>query len=198
MQEPVRFDPSARLATDQIEALQRGDRRAIEAALRSVFPDLRLRLHRLLGPRHDLDDAVQDALIEVASALRGFEGRSTLRTFAARITVRVAYRYFRRPRVETVELAALADPDDPEARVASRQTLRRLARCLEKMSEKRRVTFVLCCVEGMPPAEVAEIEGVPSLVIRARLMQARSELARLMKGDPYVDAMTRASRGSEP
>lgn len=183
------MDPTVRSTADEIAALRRGDRLVTEEVLRALHDDVRLRLHRLLGPRADLDDAVQDALIEIAAALPSFEGRSTLRTFAARITVRVAYRYFGRPHHEPLELAAVASGDDPEDRVARRQTLRRMARCLEKLSEKRRVAFVLCCVEGFSPREAAEIEGVSSLVMRTRLFQARGELERLMKGDPFFDSM---------
>ncbi len=197
LQEPpisVDVDIEGRLGQDGVDALRSGDRRRIEAALRKLFPEVRLRLLRLLGPREDLEDAVQDSLIEIAAALRSFEGRSSLRTFAARITVRVAYRYFGKRRKEPLELVDAFDPDDPESTVASRQTLRKLARCVEKLSEKRRVVFVLCCVEGLPPAEVAELEGVPSLVIRARLLQARTEIARLMRGDPYVESLARRMR----
>ncbi|AKF11650.1 RNA polymerase sigma-54 factor RpoN [Sandaracinus amylolyticus] len=188
------IDPRARLDEPTLEALRRGDRRVVQTALRALFPEVRSRMHRLLGPRDDLDDATQDALIEITRALPRFEGRASLSTLASRITVRTSFRYFGRPRTVPLEIVEPHDPDDPESRVASRETLRRLYRCLDKMSPKRRVAFVLCCVEGMTPGEAADIEGVPSLVMRARLLQARNEIARLMKGDPLAEALAQAGR----
>ena len=85
--------------------------------------------------------------------------------------------------------------DDPEERVSQRQTLDKLYRCLDKLSPKRRVAFVLCAIDGLTPAEAAEIEEVPSLIIRARLMQARNEIARLMRGDPYAEELLRGRDG---
>lgn len=191
--EPRRdVDIRGRLDEATLAALSRGDPSTIEAALRALHPEIRRRMHHLLGPRAELDDAVQDTLIELARALPRFEGRASLATLASRITVRTAFRYFGRS--PTVSLDAtptleLVDDGDPESRVAVRETLRRLYRCLEKLSPKRRVAFVLCCVEGMQPAEAAEIEGIPSLVMRARLLEARNEVARLMKGDPLAMAL---------
>jgi hypothetical protein len=52
-------------------------------------------------------------------------------------------------------------------------------------------------VEGLSPSEAGAIEGVPSLVMRARLLQARGDIARLMKGDPLAEALMR-TEGGEP
>ena len=198
------FDTRRRLDEDTLALLREGDRKTMESALRALFPEVRSRLFRLLGPRADLDDAVQETLIEVTRALPKFEGRASLATLATRIAVRVSFRYYgnnagvlRGRGVSTVELdEALAGGDDPELRVSQRQTLDKLYRCLDKLSPKRRVAFVLCAIEGLTPAEAAEIEEVPSLLIRARLMQARNEIARLMRGDPYADELLREREGS--
>jgi hypothetical protein len=52
-------------------------------------------------------------------------------------------------------------------------------------------------VVGLSPSEAGAIEGVPSLVMRARLLQARGDIARLMKGDPLAEALMR-TEGGEP
>lgn len=188
----VAFDPRARLDAQTLDLLRVGDRCTVERALRALFPEMRSRLFRLLGPRADLDDAVQETLIEITRALPQFEGRASLLTLANRIAVRVAFRHYGKVTHEALEDdAAASTGDDPEARVSQRQTLDKLYRCLDKLSPKRRVAFVLCAVEGLTPSEAAEIEEVPSLIIRARLMQARGEIARLMRGDPYADQLLR-------
>ena len=155
----VAFDPRARLDAQTLDLLRVGDRRTVEGALRALFPEMRSRLFRLLGPRAELDDAVQETLIEITRALPKFEGRASLLTLANRIAVRVAFRHYGKVTHEALEEGATASVgDDPEARVSQRQTLDKLYRCLDKLSPKRRVAFVLCAIEGLTPSEAAEIE----------------------------------------
>jgi len=174
-----------------LEALQANDPAAIRTALKVLMPDVRRWLQRLLGPRPDLDDATQDALIALADALPRFEGRSSVRTFAHRITVRTAYRYFgKRKRAETLQLVP-PPPDeiDPESRAMNREALRRLYRCLERIPKKRRMAFLLVCVEGMSPSEAAAVEGCTPNAMRTRLSHARAEIARRLDADPYMKTL---------
>ncbi len=172
-------------------ALQRGERPAVAEALRLLLPRVRAWLQRMLGPGHDIDDATQDALIELAKSLPTFRGDSKLTTFAHRVVVRVAYRRFRQP-ARTLELVSPpVDELDPESRAMGREALRRVHACLARMKDKPRVAFVLCCVEGLTPSEAAEIEGVSAVTMRSRLMNARAEVSRRLDHDPYVVALTK-------
>jgi RNA polymerase sigma-70 factor (ECF subfamily) len=163
--------------------LIRVDERAeIERVLLSLLPKVRLWLHRLLGPRGPIDDATQDTLIALASGLKSFEGRSSLQTYAHRITVRVAYRYYARSQTR-----ALHDPDDqpstgptPEAALQRDEVLERLHRCLAKLPARRRTAFVLCAIEGLTPQEAAELEGTSAGSMRSRYLHAREELSRML------------------
>lgn len=171
--------------------LRSGDRRALEAALRGLQPDVRAWLHRLLGPRPDLDDANQDALVALAKALPTFEGRSSLRTFARRITVRVAYRYFGKRKKQEALALVPPPPDeiDPESRAMNREALRRLHRCLEGLPPNRRMAFLLCCVEGLEPREAAALEGCSANAMRTRLSHARAAVAARLADDPYMKTL---------
>lgn len=170
------------------KALQASDPRALQQALRLLLPDVRRWLHRLLGPRADLDDATQDVLIALAKALPRFEGRSSPQTFAHRITLRTAYRYFgKRKRDEGLQLVP-PPPDeiDPESRAMNREALQRLYACLDDLPENRRVAFVLCAIEGLSPSEAAEVAGCTPNALRTRLSHARAEVAKRLKSDPYM------------
>jgi RNA polymerase sigma-70 factor (ECF subfamily) len=186
---PVVTSRSESLERELDAALARGD----EAVLRALLPHTRRWLHRLLGPRADLDDATQDALLALLDALPRFRRESRLTTYAHRIVLRTAYRYFRkRAREESLALVPPPlDTIDPESRAMDREALRRLYRALGKLPEKRRVAFVLCCVEGLEPQEAAELEGITAVAMRSRLHHAREEIARLLGADPYVSALLR-------
>jgi RNA polymerase sigma-70 factor (ECF subfamily) len=171
-------------------ALARVDARAAhERALLALLPMLRGFLFRLLGPRADLDDACQDALIALSSALPRLCDPAQTPSFVKTICVRVAYRYYGR--------RALHEPLEPEHHSAQgpladealsrRRTLIRLHRCLERLPSKRRTAFVLCAIEGLSPHEAAELEGVSPGSMRARYMHAREELQRLLAAQNAED-----------
>lgn len=155
----------------------------LEQTLLRLMPSVRRWLYRMLGPAAALDDAVQDALIEIAQALPRFEGRSSVEGFARTISVRVAYRYFQRRESAPFdpELHAGSEPL-PDRQLAERRGLLRLHRCLAKLSPKRRTAFVLCAIEELSPHEAAALVGTSAGSMRARYMHARAELAR------YLDA----------
>jgi RNA polymerase sigma factor (sigma-70 family) len=173
-----------------IDAVERGGRREddVEVVLVHLLPFVRRWLVRLLGRHPELDDATQEALTEIARFLPRFEGRSKLETAARKISVRVAYRYFGTSKEVPLEsVPELVDPDSvSENRLAAREALARLQRCLRKLPAKRRVAFVLCAIEGMSPSEAAEVDGTTALAMRCRLLWARREVARMLQGDPYL------------
>jgi RNA polymerase sigma factor (sigma-70 family) len=173
--------------TEAAALLRAGDPDATRDALRSLLPRVRGWLYRMLGGSADLDDATQEALSEIARFLPRFEGRSSLVTAAYRITVRVGYRYFgSSPEMPLEAVPELVDPECIESQVMAREALARLHRCLERLPAKRRVAFVLCAIEGLTPTEAARVAGTTSLAMRARLIHARREVARMLKHDPYL------------
>jgi RNA polymerase sigma factor (sigma-70 family) len=173
--------------TEAALLLRAGDPDATRDALRALLPRVRAWLYRLLGGSADLDDATQEALSAIARFLPRFEGRSSLETVAHRITVRVAYRYFgSSPEMSLEAVPELVDPECMESQVMAREALARLHRCLDRLPAKRRVAFVLCAIEGLTPTEAARVAGTTSLAMRARLIHARREVARMLKHDPYL------------
>ncbi|MFT3921377.1 MAG: RNA polymerase sigma factor [Myxococcales bacterium] len=177
------LDPTKERSERERVPLVRVDTQSeLSRTLLSLLPQVRRWLLRMLGPGAALDDATQETLIALAQALPNFEGRASLDTFAHRITVRVAYRYFRRGRSEValdVETRPSGEPA-PDAALSEREGLARLYRCIERLPEKRRTAFVLCAIEGLSPQEAAEVVGTSAGSMRSRLMHAREELARLL------------------
>jgi RNA polymerase sigma-70 factor (ECF subfamily) len=182
-------EPEERVTPELVRVDVRAD---LERTLVALLPRVRRWLYRALGPEGQLEDAAQDALIALAQALPGFEQRASLSTFAHRITLRVAYRYYGRSRRQRALLAGSDQTSvdriespvrPPDALYAEREALTRLHRCLAKLPEKRRTAFVLCAIEGLEPQEAAELVGTSPGSMRARYMHARDELARMLTPD---------------
>jgi RNA polymerase sigma-70 factor (ECF subfamily) len=169
-----------------VSRLRSGDASVLERVVEELVEPVERWVRRRLGPRSDVDDVVQEALTEIATALHRFEGRSSIQTLAHRITSRTASRFYRRTRSDhDHEIDGIADgAAGPEEDAASRQQVARLYRHIEALSEVRREAFVLCCLDGMEPAEAAEVAQCSAVTMRSRLFEARAELqARFTQED---------------
>lgn len=185
----------------RLTARRESEEHALETVLRSIAPDMRRWVARHLGPEPDLDDATQDALIELAEALDRFEGRSKLSTYAHRIGVRVALRHARRHRKRRRRTSALSvvttteSSVTPEAVVLGREGVARLYAALDQLPEGRRTAFILCDVEQLSHEEAAAVEKVKLDTLRKRLHRARVGLRERLADDPVLGSYLR--EGSE-
>lgn len=184
----LRLSPTAStreraLLEELVSRLRARDDAVLDRVLRELFPEVRKWMYRQLGAHCDIDDAVQDALSEIASALHRFEGRSSLATLARRITLRTSYRYYRKRRPPELLVQRESGGPDVEAQVAARKALRRLHRALETIPERRRAAFVLCAIEGLSPKEAAEVVGVSPNAMRSLLCRARQQVEEALVDD---------------
>ena len=62
-------------------------------------------------------------------------------------------------------------------------------RLLDRLSEKKRLVFVLHELEGLSPGEIAKIVGSPVLTVRTRLFYARRELLALLGEEPSLSGL---------
>ncbi|MGE0784953.1 MAG: RNA polymerase sigma factor [Sandaracinaceae bacterium] len=176
----LRLSPNAsaeeRALVEEIVArLRARDDALLERVLRELFPEVRRWMFRQLGPHGEIDDAVQDALSEIAGALHRFEGRSSLATLARRIALRTSYRYYKRKKpIEWFPEEQLVH--DPESQLLAKKALLRLHRALEGLPDRRRAAFILCAVEGMSPSEAAVVLGVSPNAMRSLLCRARQQV----------------------
>jgi RNA polymerase sigma-70 factor (ECF subfamily) len=70
-------------------------------------------------------------------------------------------------------------------------------RLLDRLSEKKRLVFVLHEIEGLAPGEIAKIVGSPVLTVRTRLFYARRELLALLAEEPSLAGLA-AELAGEP
>jgi len=164
-----------------------------EARIRALYPRVRARLVRFLGPRQDLEDVVQQTMETLLKVSGNYRGQGSPEAFAEGVAVNVARRYLavnrlRRRVLDTFsETVVLEDHvTDDRGEVQARRRLRRLMGILETMGTKRRMAFQLHCLEGKPMREVGRILGITPQAVKSRVFQARRELLRKAAQDPYL------------
>lgn len=155
-------------------------------------------LRQLLGDDPELDDVVQNTFLEVFRSLPNFEGRSKLSSWVARIALNMGYAQLRHRKRRphdyntsdlTEDLIEQGSVADPEQRASAGEAERRVRRILRRMPEKRRTVFLLAELQGLPPADVAEVLGVGLPTMRTRLFHARQEFWRRAQGDPVLSQL---------
>lgn len=186
---------------DVVARARRGD----EAAFRQLFVkhrgDVARLVFRMMGTSTDLEDVVQEVFLHVHRSLRYFRGRSKFTTWLHRVTVNVVLMQRRtarsRPNLvglepQDVQPDGRAAPDDDVARLERVRAFRRL---LARLTDKKRTVFILHELEGVSPAEIAKIVGVPVLTVRTRLFYARRELSRLLRDEPALESFAQELEG---
>jgi RNA polymerase sigma-70 factor (ECF subfamily) len=153
-------------------------------------------VYRMLGPRSDMEDVIQEVFVQVYKSLRDFRGQSKFSTWLHRVTVNVVLMYRRaaksrpvfadEPAADTVIRSSEIAPDEDAER---RERVRAFARLLGRLADKKRIVFILHELEGIAPGEIAKIVGAPVLTVRTRLFYARRELEAMLAEEPSLAGM---------
>jgi RNA polymerase sigma-70 factor (ECF subfamily) len=145
---------------------------------------LRRYLERLVGNRATADDLLQDTLLKIARALPGFEGRSSVKTWAFTIATRVATDHFRRPqnRAQMVDIDETTHVDGADA--DQKLVIDEMSSCvrevIDSLPEDYRTALVLHDLEGQTAAQVAEIAGCSIANAKIRIHRARRRLKQAL------------------
>jgi RNA polymerase sigma-70 factor (ECF subfamily) len=137
-----------------------------------------------------MEDLLQEAFVEIFRSISGFRGEASLGTWLDRITVRVAFAYLSRRRVETVHLSLVPDPpsSDPRAdeRAMTRQAAARLYHVLDRVPVAQRVAFTLHVIDGRPVKAVAAAMDATVVATKVRVWRAWAAIRRAASNDPLI------------
>jgi RNA polymerase sigma-70 factor (ECF subfamily) len=180
------FDPPT------IEACRRREREALDKVLRAHSPALERLLGRILGHAADVEDVLQDTLEAAIHGFAGYGGKAPLSSWLARIAVRSAFRYLRRPErrkrvaLELVTADSAVESAAVDDIVTGSRALGRIYHHLASVSPRNRIAFVLHVVEGYSIAEVAALMGSTRAATKSRVFLARRRLIRCAARDPSL------------
>jgi RNA polymerase sigma-70 factor (ECF subfamily) len=167
--------------------------------LKDVIASHSLRFRRIalghLGNVADAEDAVQDALLSAVTHVHQFRGQAKMSTWLMTIVINSARMKLRRrsPQVqvaldEPLSKQNLSPADtvsdtrpDPEEVYRKRQIAETLAHATLRLSPTLRTTFRLRDVDGLSIRETAQLLGVPTGTVKARLARARMRLRQVIQ-----------------
>ena len=163
-----------------------GERHALDELFRRYRQPAYRVAYRLLGNEADALDAVQDGFVKALSHLRGFQGRSSFKTWLLRVVSNAALDLGRqRGRREALSLdgragdpvrARLLDADEAGRALEQADLRALLDEALATLSAVQRQTFVLYTDAELSYREVAEAMGTSIGTVMSRLYYARQKL----------------------
>lgn len=163
-----------------VERAARGDHQAFAALYRATSGQVYGLLTRLVGPRAEREDLLQDVFVRFHRALPRFERRSALATFLHKITVHVAYDFLRAAKRRPALVA-----EDTERPVAASMSVNQRAevtdvmRFLDQLTPEQRIAFILREVVELSYPEIAKLAGCFTTTARMRVAAANRVLARV-------------------
>ena len=144
----------------------------------------------------EAEEILQEGYLRAFSKIDGFDGRSSLATWLARIVLNEALGRLRRrrPTVGIDEFAetlaagggptsAFGDDASPERAIARNEVRRAIERAVDRLPAPFRAVFILRAVEQMSIAETALCLGIPCDTVKTRLHRANKLLRRALSAE---------------
>jgi len=163
-----------------------GDRSAFGRLYAKTSPKLFAVSLRILGDRHEAEDALQDAYVKIwRYAERYVAARARPLTWMVAITRNVCIDRLRARRSPAAALQAAEAVEDPtlrpDQRSLAKDHARRLVDCIEGLGDAQARLVRIAYFGGVTYAALAERDGVPLGTVKSRMRRALAELRRCLE-----------------
>ena len=159
---------------------------------------------RIVRNREDAEDAAQECFLNAFVHLKDFNGRSQFATWLTRIAINAALMKLRKnrgsrevpidepnPSFEPVAQREFRDDaPDPEESCYARERRRILKSAISELRPRARRVVELHQLQGHSVRETAQILGISTTAVKARMFHARVNLHRL----PVLKSVARSNR----
>lgn len=150
---------------------------------------LRRYLARFTGDPESADDLLQETLLRIDRGLPGFQGRSSVMTWAFSIATRTAIDAHRKqqtfPQVRQIEEGEDLPDDAPE--IGEHLVIDEMNECIRQeidaLPADYRAAMILHDLEGLSGAQTAEILGCSLATAKIRIHRARMRLKQYLQRD---------------
>ena len=182
-----------------VEACRLGDREAFRALYEAYKDDVYSIAWNFTGNEETARDVTQDVFLKLFSAIGGFRGESTFRTWLFRLVANACRDAQRRSRrlvpLEVVDEDAGAgphgpvpatclgaeDPGSPDAEAREREISRRVRSAVFSLAPKVRFAILLRYVEDLSYSEIAAALGCSPGTVASRLNRGHRMLAERLR-----------------
>ena len=185
----ISFDDAA-----LVEQCRQGDMQAFGSLVAKYQDRIFNMVFRMCGRRADAEELAQEAFLKALERIGQFRGQSQFYTWLFRIAANLTISHRRRS--GRVRFQSLTAPEEfeqgqaealtaavarrriaaPEAAVMAAETHRRVMDALESLDDEFRLVVVLCDMEDMDYAQIAQVLAVPVGTVKSRLHRARCML----------------------
>jgi RNA polymerase sigma-70 factor (ECF subfamily) len=172
--------------TAWVDRLRRGDATAFDAVFAAYRRRLYAYLVRMTRRRDIAEDLLQETFLRLAQHAKRLTADTKLGAWLFTVAHRLVVSWARAQAVraqlagDLPQREAPGDDRSPLEAVADSQTQLALERAFAQLAPAYREVALLVGVEGMQPAEVAQILGQKPEAIRQRLARARTQLAEAL------------------
>jgi RNA polymerase sigma-70 factor (ECF subfamily) len=150
-------------------------------------------IYRIMRNREDVEDAMQDCLLNAFVHLKDFDGRSQFATWLTRIAINAALMKLRKnrgarevpidepnPSFESVAQREFRDDaPDPEESCSLRERRRIVKSVISALRPRARNVMELFHIQEHSIRETAQILGISTGAVKARMFHARVALHRM-------------------
>lgn len=188
---PGRAVPEAEVVdAELIQRIGEGDLGPLGILYDRYHGDVRQFIARATSGGSDTEDLTHDTFLTLSSIAPRYDGRATARPFLIGIAAQLVRRRRRgvmrwaRALASFTWSTADTTPLTPESSAAGTEEMRQFEDALARLSDDKRLVFLLVEREGMSGEEVAVALEIPVNTVWTRLHYARSELRRACAEHP--------------
>jgi RNA polymerase sigma factor (sigma-70 family) len=170
------------------------------AVIEAVFYKYHGQVYRLavsiLRDPDEAEDAVQDAFIKAAAALRRYQVGTNFKAWLFTITVNTCRSYQRKRGTltrlnRTLQALHIVDPghSNPEQAAFQKETNIRLWELVDDLPEKHRMVVILKLAHDLSIREIGQVLKINEKTVYTRLYDAFSKLKKLLRGTPEMETL---------
>lgn len=183
-----------------IERATRGDSAAFDRLMGMHERRMYAVALRMCANREDAQDCLQEAMLRIYRAIRGFKSQSSFATWAYRITMNTCLDELRRKKNrQNTSLDNLVEqgwsPTDgdntPEKHAVHAETRRMLHAAIRELPEDMRAAVVMRDIDGYAYDEIAGILNTNVGTIKSRISRGREKLREKLKENAELIDMER-------
>ena len=164
-----------------VEACRRGDPEAFRALYEVYKDDVYSIAWNFTGDEETARDVTQDVFLKLFSAIGGFRGESSFRTWLFRLVANACRDTQRRSRrlvaVEDAVLERAEDPGSADSDAREREISRQVRSAVVSLAPKVRLAILLRYVQELSYSEIAAALGCSPGTVASRLNRGHRMLA---------------------